>query len=36
MENTFEHGNDCNGGRVAGEVASIAQDWNVVTAMLPA
>lgn len=36
MEDTFEHGDDGNGGRVAGEVASIEQDWSVVTAMLPA
>lgn len=36
MEESFENGHDDEGRRVAGEVATIEQDWGVVTAMLPA
>lgn len=36
MEETFENGDDGDEWRVAREIASIGQDWSVVTAMLPA
>jgi len=36
MENTFEHVDIDEEQLIAGEIASIEQDWSVVTAMLPA
>lgn len=35
MEEAFEDEDDAEGWQVAGEVASVEQDWGVVTAMLP-